>query len=117
MVVTCEGGTRMSVDLTNLALVKSPHVSGGLRYSCPPEYATGSFKAYLCADLGIFARFALLRRLSRGEFKEDGRCRAWETSEVAVHAHDPFNVEFDGEIVTTHHASFGILHNRLMVCS
>ncbi len=106
----------VTLNLTNLGIVKNPHFSGSLHYHEFPAYNDGRFGVFVASDMGILGRLMLLGRLSRGTFSGAGtwRCSA---SSIDIEADGTFVVELDGEIFTCRRAQFDIIHNDLWVCS
>lgn len=111
-------------ELTYLALLKSPHVSGSFRFDGSIPLDNGLLRAYLCAGMTRVELLGMLWALSRGSFHPGGAPRGGATPKVqscelpsiAVSSSRPFAVEFDGEVVTTRFAQFGVLPGYLQVC-
>ena len=137
------GFPERDLSLTNLALLKSPHVSGSLCYNAaiPPD--DGLLRAYLCTRMTKLELLRLLWTLSGGSLQPGGASRAggpggddpargaagftstpgtvpkiesFELPSILVTSSEPFAVEYDGEVVTTSVAQFSVLPRHLQVC-
>jgi len=108
---------RSKVALTNLNILKSPHVSGTLTYPLPPAYDTGQLDCFLASAMGIGERLRLLRSLSQGKVPLTPKLETFRCSNLAATSGSPFAVEFDGEIVVTSEARFSVLQQHLRVCT
>jgi diacylglycerol kinase (ATP) len=114
-VLSTETGLK-AVDLSNLGVVKNPHFSGSLHYPIGVDYGSGMFSINLCHNLHRIGLFSVLGRLARGKFDEGEKTCSWCTGALDVFSDRPFAIEYDGEIMTTTVAHFGILPRHLKVC-
>ncbi len=118
---TCTLGIRgqspMSLNLTNLGIIKNPCFSGSLKYDVPADFADGNFHVFLAEDMGLIERVSLLRALSHGKFRNLAKTRSWHAPALTVASSKPFPLELDGEIHQADHAEFTILPKTLQVCS
>jgi diacylglycerol kinase family enzyme len=103
--------------LTNLALLKSPHISGNLKFPCRQEFVNGLFEVFLAGDLGLSARCRFLEGLSHGRISAGLGLQSWRADVLSVLGRDPFAVEYDGEVVTTTYVHFAMLPRHLKVCT
>ncbi len=111
------GGTdRFATRLTNLAVMKSPHVSGTFLYDTPVAPDDGFFAINLSEEMSILELLHLLFSLSRGRVTSLNHTRSWTGDSIVVSSSHPFAVEYDGEVVTSSSASFSILRKRIRVC-
>ena len=106
-----------TTDLTNIGIVKNPHVSGGLRYDTPLELHNGLFDVHLTYGMSRREIMSLLLALHRGDFRSVKKRLSWRTSSLSLSAPLPFAVEYDGEVISTREVHFGVLHNYLKVCT
>jgi diacylglycerol kinase family enzyme len=102
--------------LTNLAILKNPHVSGSFRYDTPVEPDDGAFIINLCEDMTTRELLRLLFSLARGRFSSLPKTQTWHQSGLTVRASKPFAVEFDGEVISTCSVTFSILPQYIQVC-
>src|ERR1041384_2647454 len=113
------GRAERDLQLTNLALLKNPNVSGSFRYDAiiPPD--DGLLHAYLFTGMNKPRLLRLLLALSKGLTPPAMRgpgIESFNESSLIVAAARPFALEFDGEVVATSFAQFGVLHRHLRVC-
>jgi diacylglycerol kinase family enzyme len=108
--------TKEEVNLTNLNILKSPHVSGSLTYPVHPEYDGGLFNCFLARKMGVSDRLRLLASLMHGRIPSSSKLEHWTCSGLAIFSSIPFAVEFDGEIATTAEVRFSVLPHHLQVC-
>jgi len=100
----------------NLAVVKNPHFTGGLRYDSPFEPASGRFHLHGIRAGGRLRLFRLLSGLARGRFVGRAGTFSAPARTVVVSADRPFRVECDGEVVEAVGARFGLAPLALRVC-
>ena len=103
-------------QLTNLAVMKNPHVSGSFVYDTPVAPNSGSFAVNLSESMSRTELLHLLYSLSRGRFTSLRNTRAWTSPSVRLNAEKPVAIEYDGEVVTARSATFTVLPNHLRVC-
>jgi diacylglycerol kinase family enzyme len=110
------GTPAMPVDVTNLSILKSPHISGSLRYPVRPGYRSGRFGVVLAARLSRLdtCRFAAALTSPRGD--PMAFCTSWSAPSVSVWADAPFALEIDGEVLTARRALFEVVPHALRVC-
>lgn len=107
----------VSVHLTNLAILKSPHCSGALCYEIPFEPSSGLLHVHLSEAMTLPRRLMMLLQLARHRTKGLAQTRSWTTDGLCVEADTSFAVEFDGEVLQTRRAQFTVCPRRLWVCS
>ena len=115
LTVQSAGSGCRDVDLSNLAILKSPHFAGSLRFAEPAQYANGQFSVHLFTKLSRIGLVAALYRLSRGQ-AGTSTDHAWSSASVAVSSERPFAVEIDGEVVHARVARFAVQACSLRVC-
>ena len=114
--VSVDDGAFQPIEITNLAVLKSPHVSGNLRFPGAPDYASGLFLIHLLCYAGRLTRLRFLCALSGGRPPATAAIESRRARKVTVMAETGFPVEFDGEVVETTEATFSLLPQRLRVC-
>lgn len=112
-----DGAPARQVRLSNLAVLKSPHVSGSFCYEFPAEYDSGQFYIHLCRGMHAGRLLQMLMHLSRGRLRGLPGTNSFKMNKLAVKADRPFNVEFDGEVISTRQARFTLYPARIGVCS
>jgi diacylglycerol kinase family enzyme len=104
-------------ELSNLSVLKTPHLSGGLRYDTPVATDDGRLAVNLCEGMGRLALIRMLLRLCRGCFLGPRGTRHWKPERVEVLPERPVALEIDGEVVYARRVAFDVLPRRLMVCA
>ncbi len=103
--------------LTNLAILKSPHISGGLRFPGQGTYDDGKFRVWMFRDMNRRDLLSAFLSLSKGEKPGGHKVTVESASSLGISSVEPFPLEFDGEVVTTTRADFAILPRGLRVCT
>jgi len=116
-ILQIDNGSRRSVRLSNLAVLKSPHISGDLMYPGGPGYDSGCFTVALLRGAGRLARLKLFHALMHGRLPHTDAIETWTASTVTLAAEIPFPVEFDGEVILANAARFSVLPQHLKVCT
>jgi diacylglycerol kinase (ATP) len=115
--IAIHGGSPVSVNLTNIGIVKNPHFSGSLHYEGPANFADGNFQIFLAEDMHLVERIGLLKALSRGKFGGLAKTRSWQAPAMTIASARTFPLELDGEVYQTDRADFKVLPRTLQVCS
>jgi len=102
--------------LTNLAVMKSPHVSGSFLYDTPVAPNDGTFAINLSESMSKIELLHLLYSLSHGRFMHLHHTQSWSHPSITITSTEPMAIEYDGEIVTTRTAEFTVLGKHLQVC-
>ena len=116
MVISCTIKGEIKTKLTNIGLVKNPHFSGGLSYNSPINYNNELLNVHLSENCSRFDSFILLTSLSQKKNCSIKRISSWTTNDISIQSQTPFYIEYDGEILTSNNAQFGILKNKINVC-
>jgi len=103
--------------VANLAISKSPYISGKLKLSYEPNYKNGLLNIHLLSDITKFKLLKILHHLMNNKVNADNIFNSSQSSSILIGAEKPFKVEFDGEVITTHCARFSILNKRIRVCT
>jgi diacylglycerol kinase (ATP) len=107
---------RFTTLLTNLAVMKNPHVSGSFLYDTPVAPNDGAFAINLSECMSKLELLNLLYSLSHGRFTHLRHTQSWSQTSVTVSCPEPMAVEYDGEIVTARSAEFTVLPKHIQVC-
>jgi diacylglycerol kinase family enzyme len=115
--LSCARAGEIRADITNLSILKSPHLSGSLTFDGEPSYGSGTVAVRLAfaMDRGDLVR--MLVALMRHEPLDGTKTRSWTTREITISADRPFVVEFDGEILPASEVRVSVLPQHLWVCS
>ncbi len=112
-----EGGELRPFQISNLAVLKNPHLAGRLRYRTPVAPDDGSMRVNLCVGMSRPEVLATMIGLYRGRFRRHPKFRSWRATGLCVSARRPFSLELDGEVVCTHHAEFRVKPRAVRCCS
>ncbi|GMV14422.1 MAG: hypothetical protein HS104_19840 [Polyangiaceae bacterium] len=111
------GGRDFAVSLANLSIMKTPHLSGSLRYDTPVGGASGLVAVNLCETRSRARLAQTLANLGRGRFVGQPGTRHWMAEALEVELDDERLLELDGETVRARRAWFDLLDERIMTCS
>lgn len=102
--------------VANLAITKSPYISGNLKLNYTPNYKNGLLNIHLLGDTTKFELIKVLHQLQNNKTDSANVFNSSQSSSILIKAEKPFKVEFDGEIISTHCAQFSLLKKRIRVC-
>ena len=100
--------------LTNLSILRSVHVAGGMRYDTPIE--PGSLAVAVLRACSKMAVVRTLVALHRGLFVGLPHAQWWQGKSMRLELEQPCHLELDGEVVTATAASITVVPNALAVC-
>ena len=106
----------IEVNITNLNIIKNPHVSGDLCYGYPAVYNDGKMNIHLAHDLNKFEVIQLFRALQKGSIERIAKLESFPVKEIEVNAEKVFNLEYDGEVIQTSSVLFSIKKEWIRVC-
>lgn len=106
----------LTTDLTNLGILKSPHISGWLRFHTPFRPDNGKFDVHVHHGLSRRELVSLLQALRGSESVQSKKSLSWETSLLRVRSDTPFVIEYDGETIFAASAQFHVVPRLLKVC-
>ncbi|MBC8645746.1 MAG: hypothetical protein H7X85_01175 [Thermoanaerobaculia bacterium] len=105
------------VQISNLSVSKTPHLSAGLRFEGPVAPDSGLFDVNLCHGMSRWRLLTTLARLARGRFLGRPGTRHWETGRLSVEIEERAAVELDGEIYLVRKVLFEVIPERVSVCA
>jgi len=100
--------------ISNLGIAKNPNFAGEFVYPGTYSPANGLFSLYLMENKSILETLLTLARLWKNKGKN--RLQSGESDTIEISSDVPFNVEFDGEVVTTDTARFSIINKAIQLC-
>jgi diacylglycerol kinase (ATP) len=109
-------GEEEAVALSNLSVLKTPHLSGCLHYDTPVEPDSGRLAVNLCEGMSRSQLVGVLADLLRGRFCGRRGTRHWTVDRLRVDLASPAPLELDGEVVTARRVLFDVLPERIAVC-
>jgi diacylglycerol kinase (ATP) len=104
-------------QLTNLSLLKTPHLSGGLRFDTRVACDDGLLGVNLCEGMSRRQIHGVLFDLSQGRFRGRPGRSHWQTPRLALASPHPVALELDGEVVQARRVDFDVLAERIGVCA
>lgn len=102
--------------VANLAITKSPYISGDLKLNYTPNYKNGLLNIHLLGDTSKIELIKIFHQLQNNKTDANNVFNSSQSSSILIKADKPFKVEFDGEIISTHCAQFSLLKKRIRVC-
>jgi len=111
------GGEEHVCALSSLSVLKTPHLSGSLRFDTPVAPDDGLLAVNLCQDMGRPRLVTTLAGLLRGRFAGRPGTRCWRVPRVGVALEGEAELELDGEVVPAREVIFDILPERMRVCA
>ncbi len=102
--------------VANLAITKSPYISGDLKLNYTPNYKNGLLNIHLLGDTTKFELIKILHQLHTNKVDSTNIFNSSQSSSILIKAEKPFKVEFDGEIIRSNCARFSLLKKRIRVC-
>lgn len=104
------------IKVANLAITKSPYISGNLKLNYTPNYKNGLLNIHLLGDITKIELIRILHQLQNNKADAANVFNSSQSRSILIKAERPFKVEFDGEIIRTHCARFSLLKKRIWVC-
>ncbi len=102
--------------VANLAITKSPYISGDLKLNYTPNYKNGLLNIHLLCDTTKIELIKILHQLQNNKTDVTNVFNSSQSSSILIKSEKSFKVEFDGEVITTHCARFSLLKKRVRVC-
>jgi diacylglycerol kinase family enzyme len=103
-------------ELVNLSLLKTPHLSGGLRFDTATAFDDGLLTVTLCENMNRAQTLKVLFDLGQGRFCGRPGRSCWQTPRLSLSSSAAVPVEMDGEVICTNEIEFDILSERIRVC-
>jgi diacylglycerol kinase (ATP) len=110
-------GSAFELSLSSLSVLKTPWLSGSLRFDLPALPADGLLWVALFEGRGRLRLLAALAALARGRFRGREGNRAFAVRSLSLSSDRPFLLEVDGEVETVVSATFHLFPWRLRACA
>ncbi len=114
--ISIDGLVPFEAGITNLAILKNPHVSGSFCYPDVGRIDDGRFNVHLLHDMSVPKLLKVLRDLSRHQLNGMPHHRSWSTGALTVTSATPFAIEYDGEVVNSTEVHFCVEPQSIQVC-
>ncbi len=111
------GGAAAPTYLAFLSVLKTPWLSGCLRFDVPVAPDDGSFAVAVCEATSRHRLLGVLAGLVRGRFAGRAGTRVFRTAALELEADAPFALELDGEVVAARRAAFDLFPEGLLACA
>jgi len=106
-------GTKETV-ISNLGIAKNPNFAGEFAYPGIYSPANGLFSMYLMENKSVLE--TLLTFIKLWKRKGENVIQSGETDSIEISSDVTFNVEFDGEVVSTNTVRFSIINKAIQLC-
>jgi len=103
------GGKEKAVKLTNLSVLKSPHVSGTMKYDQEINPGDGMLGLNYCCEMNIPDLLRLMNDLGKGCFQGKPKRFSYYTTSLHLQTKKPVALETDGEVEKGTDFKFSIL--------
>lgn len=103
----------LEVSLSNLAVLKSPYVSGSFHFDDPVQRNNGFFGLNLCLGMKKIELLRTLAGLAKGRFRGRPKTLSVATKSLSLHTPSPVALEMDGEVVQTREVHFSVIPEAL----
>lgn len=97
------------IELSNLAVLKNPHVSGDFKYDQPIQQADGSLGLNYCASMSRFELLETLADLSKGRFSGKPKRFSELVKNLQVITEGLQPLETDGEVCLAKNIRFSLV--------
>lgn len=114
--LSIDDASPVRLSLTNLAVLKSPHVAGALCYDTPVRPADGIMRVTLCVGMTKREILRTLLNLYRRRFIGSPKTSTHVGTRLRLRSAQPFALEMDGEVVHTIDAHFELVPGALRCC-
>jgi diacylglycerol kinase family enzyme len=102
-------GKTVDNRISNLAVLKSPFVSGNFRFDDPVQRDDGSLGVDICLDMTKMELLGTLIGLAKGQFKGRHKTMIFQTNQLHVQIPTPIALEMDGEVFQTYEVHFSVI--------
>lgn len=109
-------GEELEVELSNLSILKTPYLSGSLRFDLAIEPDDGLFAVAMCEGMSRLRLCAALFALYRGKFSGRSGTKSWKVQKMGFKTDRAVTLEIDGEITRASSATFLVQPGALMTC-
>jgi diacylglycerol kinase family enzyme len=110
------GDERHETELTNLSVMKIPHVSGNFCYGMEIPPNDGLFAVNLCEGMSRREVIKTMMRLYEGIFLGLPKTRSWRAAGLRVETAELTALEMDGEVVEARDIDFTIHPESIREC-
>lgn len=99
----------LETKLSNLAILKSPYVSGSFHFDDPVQRDDGFLGLNACLDMKKTELLGVLAGLAKGRFRGRPKTLSIAKKDLSVQTQTPVALEMDGEIYQTTEVRFSVI--------
>jgi diacylglycerol kinase family enzyme len=103
--------------VTNLSIAKTRYLAGSLAYEPLVQPCDGKLAIHLCENMSRWELLCTLVALYRGCFRNRPKTLTTCSAQITVESDHPFDLEVDGETISTRRAILRTLPHKARVCS
>jgi diacylglycerol kinase (ATP) len=100
---------KLETKLSNLAILKSPYVSGSFHFDDPVQRDDGLLGMNACLDMNKTELLGVLAGLAKGRFQGRPKTMRVAINELSVKMQMPVALEMDGEVFQTSEVRFSVI--------
>jgi diacylglycerol kinase family enzyme len=100
---------KLETKLSNLAILKSPYVSGSFHFDDPVQRDDGFLGLNVCLDMKKTELLGVLAGLAKGRFRGRPKTFSIAKKDLSVQTQTPVALEMDGEIYQTTEVRFPVI--------
>lgn len=101
------------IVISNINIIKNPHISGGLRYDQKIKKDDGKLGLHICEDMNKLELIKTFIDLGKGTFSGKPKRSSSFEKEIIVEADSKIPVELDGEIYLGDKFKFEVLNKQV----
>jgi diacylglycerol kinase (ATP) len=110
------GTSGRRTEIANVSVMKTPYLSGCLRYDTPVAPANGLLTVNICECMRRLTLLRTLASLARGRFRGRPGTHYWMVPELEIVPDGNVDLEVDGEVLRASSVRFDLLPERIGVC-
>ncbi len=99
--------------LSNLAVLKSPFVSGSFRFDDPVQRDDGLLGVDICLNMSKLELLGTLAGLAKGRFRGRPKTMVFSTNQLHIQTDKPVALEMDGEVYQASEVHFSVIPKAL----
>ena len=109
-------GKEYFMNLSYLALLKNPHISGKMKFDQILSHDDGQLGLNICQNMNKIELISVLIDLQKGIFSGKPKRKSYYVQKVTIHLKKEVLVEFDGDIERARMIDYSVLKKALHIC-
>lgn len=114
--ISVDGNIHDEYRISNVSLMKSPHITGKLRSSLQVTPDDGLIGLWIEGERTRFQLCRLFLSLITGTISPGATSWTGKYSSIGIRSRNPFLLEYDGETISCRRAEFSVLSGAIGVC-